>query len=89
MLTVGIDIGGTKIAGGVVAEDGTILRSEWIRTPADVHDIEGAVVEMVHEFRTQHEVAAIGVAAAGFIDRSRSTISYGVNIPWRNEPMRL
>ena len=47
MLTVGIDIGGTKIAGGVVNEQGDVLAKARVETPRDVRDIEGAVVEMV------------------------------------------
>lgn len=88
MLTIGIDIGGTKIAGGVVDEDGTLLGSIRVGTPTSAREIELAVVQMVCELRAGHNVAAVGVAAAGFIDSARSTIYFGVNIPWRNEPMR-
>ena len=63
MLTVGIDIGGTKIAGGVVDEHGTVIASTRIATPAGVPDIEHAVEEMVDELRAGHDVAAVGVAA--------------------------
>ena len=88
MLTVGIEIGGTKIAGGVVDEHGTVIASTRIATPAGVPDIEHAVEEMVDELRAGHDVAAVGVAAAGFIDSARATIYFGVNIPWRNEAIR-
>lgn len=88
MLTIGIDIGGTKIAGGVVDEHGTVLASERMPTPIGVGEIEQAVVDMVGTLREEHEPAAVGVAAAGFIDRARSTIYFGVNIPWRNEQLQ-
>ena len=47
MHAIGIDIGGTKIAGGLVAEDGTIVRQERRPTPAgDGESIIRAVVEV-------------------------------------------
>ena len=41
MYAVGIDIGGTKIAGALVDEDGTIVRESRVATPAS--DAEGLV----------------------------------------------
>lgn len=87
MLAVGIDIGGTKIAGGIVDEDGTILRQLRVPTPTDVSQIESAVAAMVTDLAAGEQVVA-GVAAAGFIDRERSTVYFAPNIAWRDEPLR-
>ncbi|HLU62891.1 MAG TPA: ROK family protein, partial [Protaetiibacter sp.] len=66
MHAIGIDIGGTKIAGGLVAEDGTIVRQERRPTPAgDGAEIIRAVVEIVENLRAGGEVAGLGVAAPG------------------------
>ena len=89
MHAIGIDIGGTKIAGGLVAEDGSIVRQERRPTPAgDGEAIIHAVVEIVESLRTDGEVAGVGVAAPGFIDAAQSTVYYTPNIPWRSEPLR-
>jgi glucokinase len=89
MHAVGIDIGGTKIAGALVAEDGTILRSDRTPTPAgDPSAIVDVVVEMIKGLADGTDVAAAGVAAAGFIDDKQSTVYYAPNISWRNEPFR-
>lgn len=89
MHAVGIDIGGTKIAGALVAEDGTILRSDRSPTPAgSPAEIVKVVVGMITRLSEGHEVAAAGVAAAGFIDEQQSTVYYAPNISWRNEPFR-
>lgn len=89
MLTIGIDIGGTKIAGGVVDDQGTLSSPQRVDTPKDSQGIEDAVVAMVKTLTALHpEVAAVGVAAAGFIDRDRSVVMYAANIAWRNEPLR-
>lgn len=89
MHAIGIDIGGTKIAGGLVAEDGTIVRQERRPTPGgDGAVIVDAVVEVVESLIAGEEIAAVGVAAPGFIDAAQSTVYYTPNIPWRSEPLR-
>jgi glucokinase len=88
VLNVGIDIGGTKIAGGVVDAAGGIIEKLRVDTPTDVGALVDAVVGMADALRSRHDVAGIGVAAAGFIDRERSTVIHAPNIAWRNEPLR-
>lgn len=88
MLKVGIDIGGTKIAGGVVDDAGTIVEQRRVETPADVAALEDAVVDMVRQFHDDYDVTAVGVAAAGFVDRDRAVLIHAPNIAWRNEPIK-
>jgi glucokinase len=89
MHAIGIDIGGTKIAGALVDEFGQIVRFDRRPTQAvDIQNIEDSVVAMITELADGYEVAAIGVAAAGFIDAAQSTVYYAPNISYRNEPFR-
>ena len=88
VLAVGIDIGGTKIAGGLVDEEGRILAQVRVDTPLTVPAIEAAVAQMIAHLSRDHEVPVAGVAAAGFIDRDRSTVYFAPNIAWRDEPLR-
>lgn len=89
MHAIGIDIGGTKIAGAVVSESGQILAERRVATQAgDSEAIIDAVVAMVTDLAAEHEVVAAGVAAPGFIDAAQSTVYYTPNISWRNEPLR-
>jgi glucokinase len=92
---IGIDIGGTKIAGAVVDELGQIVRRDRVPTPADTASLEDAVVAMIESLRAGGagddagaDVTAVGVAAAGFVDAAQSTVYYAPNIDWRNEPFR-
>jgi glucokinase len=88
-LTCGIDIGGTKIAGGVVDEEGTILEELRVVSPASSEEaIEEAVAGLVRELRSRHDVRAVGVGAAGYVDRSRSVVMFAPNIAWRDVEMR-
>ncbi|BDZ53329.1 ROK family glucokinase [Agromyces marinus] len=88
MHAIGIDIGGTKIAGAVVDDLGAIVRSARVPTPTDASALEDAVVAMIGELSDSGPVDAVGVAAAGFIDAAQSTVYYAPNIDWRNEPLR-
>jgi glucokinase len=87
---IGIDIGGTKIAGAVVDELGAIVREDRVPTDASrPEEIENAVVAMVQRLSDgPEEIAGAGVAAAGFIDAAQSTVYYAPNINWRHEPFR-
>lgn len=88
-LSIGADIGGTKIAAGVVDEQGHILEKVRRDTPAeDVPATESAVADAIAELRTRHEVAAVGIGAAGFVDADRSTVLFAPNLAWRDEPLR-
>jgi glucokinase len=89
MLAIGIDVGGTKVAAGVVDEEGKVLASLRRPTPsASPDDVEHTVADLVAELRADHEVGAIGIGAAGFIDADRSTVLFAPNLAWRNEPLR-
>jgi glucokinase len=86
---IGIDIGGTKIAGAVVSETGEILAEARVATQAgDSEAIIDAVVGMIESLAIGRPITAAGVAAPGFIDSKQSTVYYTPNINWRNEPLR-
>jgi glucokinase len=88
-LTAGIDVGGTKIAGGVVDDAGTILTTARRESPAtDTEAIQREIEDLVAELRTQHDIVAVGVGAAGFVDARRATVLFAPNLAWRDEPMR-
>lgn len=88
MLKVGIDIGGTKIAGGVVDPEGRIIEKLRVDTPVDTRALSDAVIDMARHFAAGHDISAVGVAAAGFIDRDGATVIHAPNIAWRNEPLK-
>jgi len=88
-LTIGVDIWGTKIAGGVVGEDGQILARARARTPGDdAQRVEDAICEVVEELRGKFPVVAVGVGAAGFVDETRSMVRFAPHLAWKNERLR-
>ena len=89
-LAIGIDIGGTKIAGGVVDEDGTILQADRRGTPSrSAEALEAVVVELVNEYKAEYDVTSVGIGFAGFIDELRSRVLIAPNLGWKDEPLKL
>ena len=92
MLTIGVDIGGTKIAAGVVDHDGQILDKVKYPTPAnDPRELAEVVAKAVEELRAREPegaVSAVGVGVAGFVDEDRATVQVAVNLGLRVEPLK-
>ncbi|GLW21134.1 MULTISPECIES: ROK family glucokinase [Microbispora] len=88
-LTIGVDVGGTKIAFGVVDENGGILERGLRHSPAgDPEKMALTIADVVNELAARHEVEAVGIGAAGFVDETRSVIRFAPNLAWREEPLR-
>lgn len=78
-----LDIGGTKIAGGLVDKDGALLRQATRPTGSDPFAaLRGVVDELA-----PGPVAGVGIACAGPVDSVAGTVS-PINIPaWRDFPL--
>jgi glucokinase len=88
-LAIGVDIGGTKVAAGVVAEDGAVLDTARRGTPSrDAEAIEQVIAEVVAELAERHSVVAVGIGAAGWIANDRATVLFAPHLAWRNEPLQ-
>ena len=88
-LAIGIDIGGTKVAAGVVDEDGAVLARARRRTPSrDPAHLVDVVGEIVRQLLAEHDVACLGVGAAGWVDVERRNVLFAPNLAWRDTPLR-
>ncbi|MET7453046.1 ROK family protein [Streptomyces sp. NPDC005574] len=91
-LVAALDIGGTKIAGGLVDGHGRILVRAQRATPAqqDGETVMRAVEEVLGELSAAPQwgnATAIGIGSAGPVDASAGTVS-PVNVPgWRDYPL--
>jgi glucokinase len=89
--TVGIDIGGTKVMAGVVDADGAVLERLRAETPdksKSAKVVEDTIVELVLDLSDRHDVHAVGIGAAGWVDADRSRVLFAPHLAWRNEPLR-
>jgi glucokinase len=87
---IGIDIGGTKIAGGVVTEAGQILDRTRVPTPPDEEAATlAAVLAAVDELLARDPgVDAIGVGAAGLVEWPGGRARWAPNNSYRRLELR-
>ncbi|MFD0569101.1 ROK family glucokinase [Kitasatospora gansuensis] len=89
--TVGVDIGGTKVVAGVVDGEGRVLERLRTDTPDKSKSprvVEDVIVDLVLQLADRHDVHAVGVGAAGWVDADRSRVLFAPHLNWRNEPLR-
>ena len=89
-VTIGVDVGGTKIAAGVVDDAGKVIARRQIATAA-THPtaVVAGIVKVVQELlAAAPSVAAIGIGAAGLIDGHNGIVLSAPNIAWENVPLR-
>jgi glucokinase len=80
-VAVGVDIGGTKVLGALIDDNGTILREHRLPSPDDWPTMRDSIVAVVDELRAQGpEIHALGVGAAGMVDLD-GVIHYAPNVP--------
>jgi glucokinase len=94
-LSIGVDIGGTKVLAAVVDNAGRVLDTEATATPgqgaglerATPQEVEEALVDVVGRLLAVYGRCPVGVAAAGFVDRDAQRVRFAPHLPWRDEPL--
>lgn len=87
-ITIGVDVGGTKIAAGAVSDDGKLLAYVRKPTPAQSSDaVVATIAECINELADSYSIDAVGIGAAGFVDADRASVIFAPNLAWRNEPL--
>lgn len=88
-LAVGVDIGGTKVAAGVVTPDGEVVARARRDTPhrsTSPAVVESVIIDVVGELLTA-DVVAVGIGAAGFVSTSTGRVVFSPHLSWRDEPL--
>lgn len=98
-LAIGIDIGGTKMAGGLVDPQGRILNSKTIPTPSRFSELKQDLFQLIDSLLepmgTQEDqlgssliIEGIGVAVPGVVDRKKGIAVGACNLPWEEFPIK-
>ena len=94
MYYIGVDLGGTNIAVGLVAEDGRIVAKAETPTlasrpyPELVRDMADCARKVMAEANvTEEEVDSIGIGIPGVADKD-GVVIFCTNLGWRNVPIR-
>ena len=93
-VVVGVDIGGTKVAAGLVNSEGEILaenRTPMLTTGAPSNGlsaVSAAIQGLFPDGSSQNQIAAIGICAPGPLDPKTGVIINPPNLPiWHNYPL--
>ena len=94
MYYVGIDLGGTNIAAGLVDEKGNILSKDSIPTMRErdwreiVRDMAAIAEKVVKDGgHTLEEIEAVGIGCPGSIDKEHGVVVFSNNIVMHNAPV--
>ena len=94
MYRIGIDLGGTNIAAGIVNESYDIIRKDSIPTGANrpAEAIADDMVALCYRICEQagiapSEIASVGIAAPGIADHDHGIIVYSCNLPFLKFPI--
>jgi glucokinase len=90
-LSIGVDIGGTKILAGIVSEDGDVRATARRATPRnDANDVLDLVADVVNELvaGTPEKLDGVGLGVAGLVDAERSKVYFAPNLRWSQVPVR-
>lgn len=95
MFYIGVDLGGTKIAAGIVDEDGKIVKKGSVptfrtrRSEEIVNDLWLLVESLMKDFGiTEKEIHSIGIGSPGTVDRPSGVIIYNGNLQFRDVHIR-
>lgn len=89
MVTLGIDIGGTKLAAGLVDEHGQVLHRTLRPSPSgSAREVEDAILQIHAELSTHADIEAVGIGAAGWVDDRQSVVCFSPHLAWRDEPLK-
>ena len=79
--SIGIDVGGTKVLGGVVDDHGKVVATARKDTPRQGgNSLTIAIADIAKELLDQFSVETVGVSAAGFVSSDRKTMLATPNI---------
>src|SRR5512141_3017588 len=79
--SIGVDVGGTKVLGGVVNEHGTVLAHARRDTPRQGGvALTQAIADVALELMRDFDVSSVGISAAGFVSSDRKTMLATPNI---------
>jgi glucokinase len=86
---IGVDVGGTKVAAAIVAQDGSLeARLEQHTEVASEDALLAQLDGLVEKLRAEAEVAALGFGIPSRIDQRRGRAVASVNVPLMNVDFR-
>ena len=79
-MRIGVDVGGTKVLGVVVDDDGALVAEHRVPTPVGGDAVIDAMVDVIAELRAANDVRAVGAGVPGLVDRD-GVLRFAPNLP--------
>ncbi len=90
-MKIGIDLGGTNIAGGLVSDSGELLYKTSTPTVTDSEEsLLAAIAGVINEIKTHAEgaeISGVGIGVPGHADDKTGIVVYCNNVPFKNTPL--
>lgn len=92
LMLIGIDLGGTNIAGGLVDSEGMLIYKESVptckeRTPDEIiHDICCMISSLSNH--SNSDIEAVGIGIPGIADPITGDVTVCVNLGWYDVPLK-
>ena len=81
MITIGVDVGGTKVLGVVVDDTGSVVASHRVPTPSGGDAVVDAMVRVIAQLRGERDdVVGVGAGVPGLVDRD-GVLRFAPNLP--------
>lgn len=89
-LSLGIDLGATKILAAVVTRSGTVVDSIRIPTNAEAgpRSVIDSIARAAGGLLNQSKIDCAGIGVAGQVDRLKGEVRYSANLGWEHVPLR-
>jgi glucokinase len=93
ILTLGVDLGGTKVETALVNMDGTIVAVEKYPTqPAK--GSEGVIEDIIQCVKNclgkaSQQARSLGIGVAGQVDKATGMVRFAPNLKWRDVPLKI
>lgn len=92
---IGVDLGGTNIAAGIVNENGDIMYDCSIPTHKErdaseiIDDIKNLIIKIIKDYGIdKKEIKSIGIGIPGLADEETGEVINCVNLKWDNIPLK-
>lgn len=92
--SLAIDIGGTKVATGIISKNGDILKQATVKSDTSNREkmyqsVKQAIADVMADAPVGwDEIAGIGAGVPGKVDPENGIAVFQNNIPWHNFPIR-
>lgn len=73
-MTLGIDIGGTRVKAGIVNADGKLMRSATADTPSSLGEFRAVLLQLITQMSADSDIQSVGIGCKGILHPSNTTV---------------